>query len=264
MNILEQILQTKKEEVSLLKQKYSRSSFEQMEFFHKCNLKLSEKLTKQKHLSIIAEIKKASPSKGIIRKDFNHLAIAETYLKHEIDTISILTDEKYFAGNIEYLQDIARISNAPLLRKEFIVDEFQIHESKAFGADVILLIAEALSKTQIKDFTQAAQEIGLEVLLEIHSAEQICKIDFDTNKIIGINNRDLQTFSVDINTTLNLKKLLPTDSMIISESGISTKADIELLKSNNINGILIGEHLMCSANLENQLSQLKEWCRFEN
>jgi indole-3-glycerol phosphate synthase len=156
------------------------------------------------------------------------------------------------------------MSNIPLLRKDFIIDELQIFQSKAFGADVILLIAEELSKSQIKDFTQIASKIGLEVLLEIHSEDQLNKIDFDTNKIIGINNRDLTTFNVDIYTTLKLKKLLPIDISIISESGISSSENIQLLKTNHIDGVLVGEYFMKSMNLEYELAQFKKWCKIEN
>jgi indole-3-glycerol phosphate synthase len=260
MDILQEILETKTDEVKSLKRKYSISSFEEMEFFHKENLGLNNILETNNHLSIIAEIKKASPSKGIIRKDFNHLQIVETYIKHGVDAISVLTDEKYFAGKIEYLQQIALIKTLPLLRKDFIIDEFQIFESKAFGADLILLISEALSKSQIKEYTQAAYEIGLEVLLEIHSVDELKKIDFDSNKIIGINNRDLKTFKVDINTTLQLKQFLPSDVLIISESGISNKKDIDTLRTKKVNGILVGEHLMKSEDIDFELTKLKQWC----
>ncbi len=263
MNILNEILETKKDEVRSLNKKYSISSFEGMEFFNEPNFGFKKNLEANNHLSLIAEIKKASPSKGVIRKDFNHLRIAEIYMKHSVEAISVLTDEKYFAGKIEYLQQIASIKNLPLLRKDFIVDEFQIFESKAFGADLILLISEVLTKSQIKDYTQTASEIGLEVLLETHSADEIRKIDFDLNKLIGINNRDLKNFNVDINTTINLKKLLPSNIHVISESGISLKSDIELLKANRVNGILIGEHLMRSENLDSELIRLKEWCASE-
>jgi indole-3-glycerol phosphate synthase len=264
MNILDKILETKKEEVLLLKQKYSISSFESMEHFKKSTLKLSIKLKDNSRISIIAELKKASPSKGILIDKFNHLEIANVYLNNEVDAISILTDEKYFSGNIEYLSDIANISTAPLLRKDFIIDEFQIFEAKANGADLVLLIAEALSKVQLNDLSQIAAELDLEVLLEIHSSEQIDKIDFDANRIIGINNRDLNSFSVDLKTTAELKKLLPKEVYTISESGINKKEDIDYLKCSNINGILVGEHLMISKNINYQLSELKSWCQYEN
>ncbi|HCY76262.1 MAG TPA: indole-3-glycerol phosphate synthase TrpC [Ignavibacteriales bacterium] len=263
MNILKQILETKHDEIQFLKKKYSISSFREMEFFNKEVIRIRNLDNHNNNISIIAEIKKASPSKGIIRNDFNHLQIAESYMNCAVEAISILTDEKYFSGNIGYLEQIAQIKNLPLLRKDFIVDEFQIFESKAFGADYILLIAEVLSKTEIKELTLSARAIGLDVLLEIHSSEEIEKIDFDLNKIVGINNRDLKTFNVDIKTTVNLKKLLPSEIFVISESGISTQNDIEILKSNNINGILVGEHLMKSGNVEHELNKLKKWCAGE-
>jgi indole-3-glycerol phosphate synthase len=264
MNILNEILETKKEEVRSLRKKYSQSSFEEMEFFNTVKFGFKNILEMNNNLSLIAEIKKASPSKGIIRNDFNHLKIAETYMKHGVEAISVLTDEKYFSGKIEFLKEIASIKNLPLLRKDFIIDEFQILESKAFGADLILLISEALTKSQIKDFSQAAYEIGLEVLLEIHSAEEIDKIDFNINSIIGINNRDLKTFDVDINTTLELKQILPSDVLVISESGISNKKDIDTLRTNKINCILVGEHFMKSDDLDFELTQLNQWCAGES
>lgn len=264
MNFLQNILGFKKEEIRALKKTYTFSSFMDMEFYTKKNYSLNNKLGANDHIAIIAEIKKSSPSKGILKNDFNHLSIADVYLKYDVDTISIVTDKKFFNGNIKFLADISRISDIPLLRKDFIIDEFQIFESKAFGADVILLISEILTQDQIRDYSQVAFEIGLEVLLEIHSEAQIPKIDFELNKIIGINNRNLETFNVDINTTLSLKKLLPNNIFIISESGISKQTDIELLKQANISGILIGEHLMRCDNLNLELSQLKDWCKIEN
>lgn len=264
MNILDKILETKKEEVLKLKKKYSFSSFESMKYFSKNTIKLSERLKDNSHISIIAEIKKASPSKGILIDKFNHLDIAEKYLQNKADAISVLTDEKYFMGTINFLSDIAGISTVPLLRKDFIIDEYQIFEAKANGADLVLLIAEALSKNQIKDLSQAASKLGLEVLLEIHSDDQIDKIDFYINNIIGINNRDLKTFAVDLITTSEIKKLLPTDIYVISESGINKKEDIDYLKNSNVNGILVGEHLMRSINIGNQLKELKSWCNYES
>jgi indole-3-glycerol phosphate synthase len=264
MNILNEILESKKEEVKSLKKKYSQSSFGGMEFFNTVKYGFKNILEMNNNLSLIAEIKKASPSKGIIRNDFNHLKIAEIYMKHSVEAISVLTDEKYFSGKIEFLQQVASIKNLPLLRKDFIIDEFQILESKAFGADLILLISESLTKSQIKDFSQTAYEIGLEVLLEIHSAEEIDKFDFNINPIIGINNRDLKTFKVDINTTLRLKQVLPSDVLVISESGISNKKDIDTLRTKNVNGILVGEHLMKSDDLDFELTQLKKWCTGES
>ena len=173
MTILDEILEVKKKEVSDLKKYYSLSSFTEMEFFESWRPSFAESLNKNNIVSIIAEIKKASPSKGLIREDFDHIAIAKTYFQNGVDAVSVLTDVNFFKGKIEYLRDIAKFKSAPLLRKDFIIDEYQIFESKAFGADLILLISEVLSKNQIAELTKAAYEIGLEVLLELHSEEQL-------------------------------------------------------------------------------------------
>ncbi len=260
MNILDQIVEVKKEEVKKLKQKYSLNSFKEMEYFELESLSFYEKVSQNQNISIIAEIKKASPSKGIIREDFNHLKIAETYFKYGADAVSILTDENFFKGSIDYLKEIALIKEVPLLRKDFIIDEYQVFQSRGAGADIILLICEILSKAQINELTNAANEIGLEVLLEIHSRKQLEKIDFSITPVLGVNNRNLDDFSVDLNTTLNLSSLIPQETILVSESGISKKDDIEFLTKANIDAILVGEHLMASKNIEDKLKELKEWC----
>ena len=266
MNFLNQILEVKKEEVKKLKNKYSLSSFTDMEFFDNKTLNFTEKVNANKpnSLSIIAEIKKASPSKGIIREDFNHLRIAEAYLKNNVDAISVLTDEKFFQGNISFLSDIAGIKEAPLLRKDFIIDEIQVFEAKAHGADLILLICEALSKNQIHELSSAAKELELEVLLELHSENQISKIDFNLNKIIGVNNRNLEDFEVSLETTKNISEKLPEEIILVSESGINKKDDINYLKDADTNVILVGEHLMRSNDISESIKQLKEWCKVES
>ena len=263
-NILEEILEVKKEEVKILHRDYSLSRFNDSEFYSRERLSLYESVKDDKNISIIAEIKKASPSKGIIREDFNHLQIADIYLNNEVNAISILTDINFFQGNINYLRDIAKIKSAPLLRKDFIIDEYQVIEAKSNGADAILLISEALSASQINELSHAAFETDLEVLLELHSGEQLSKIDFSLNKIIGINNRDLTTFYVDLKTTLSIAENIPDDIALISESGISRQDDLERLKDSPVDGILVGEHLMKSPNITDSIKQLKEWCYREN
>ncbi|MEJ2615139.1 MAG: indole-3-glycerol phosphate synthase TrpC [Ignavibacteriaceae bacterium] len=260
MNILEQIVEVKKEEVKKLKQKYSLNSFKEMEFFGSKSLEFSGRARSNQNISIISEIKKASPSKGIIREDFNHLKIAEIYFKCGTDAVSILTDEKFFKGNIEFLKDIASIKETPLLRKDFIIDEFQVFQSKGNGADIILLISEILSKSQINELSHAAKEAGLEVLLELHSEKQLNKIDFGINKILGVNNRNLEDFSIDLNTTLNLSRLIPDDIILVAESGIKKKEDINYLSQADIDAILVGEHLMTAKSIEEKFTELKNWC----
>lgn len=260
MSILNEILEVKKEEVKKLKAEFSLSRFKDSLFFDKKKLDFFNALSNKNEISIIAEIKKASPSKGIIKNDFNHLKIAETYFNNDVDAVSILTDVNFFKGSIQYLNDIALIKTIPLLRKDFIIDEYQVFEAKSNGADAVLLIAEALSQSQINDLTSAAIEIDLDVLLELHNKEEINKIDFSLNNIIGINNRDLKSFSVSLDTTLNISDELPGNVIIVSESGISTKHDIEILKESKTNAVLVGEHFMASESPEDEIKRFKEWC----
>jgi indole-3-glycerol phosphate synthase len=261
MSILSEILEVKKEEVAKLKQRYTLSQFADSEFFDKKALSLRSALSKKTDIGILAEIKKTSPSKGLIREDFNHMDIAHIYFEQEVDAVSILTDQIFFQGDISYLQEIARIKSAPLLRKDFIIHEYQIFEAKSNGADIVLLIAEALSKTQIQELTCAADEIGIETLLEFHSENQLEKIDFDRNELLGINNRNLDDFSTDLNSTVNISRILPANVTLISESGIQEEKDIGILRQTPTAAILVGEHLMSAADIGESLQELKKWCR---
>lgn len=264
MNILEEIVQVKKNEVSELKKKYSRKSFEDSQFFYKNDFSFEKEISKIGQINLIAEVKKASPSKGFLRSNFNHKEISKIYFNNSVAAVSILTDEKFFQGNISCLNEIAINKKVPLLRKEFIIDEIQIFEAKANGADAILLIAEILSSEQIKEFTNAAKEIKLDVLLEIHSAKQLDKIDFSLNNIVGINNRNLETFSVDIDTTFKIKSLIPNDVIIVSESGIHSPEDVQKLKAQNINAVLVGEHFMVAKDIDKAIKEFMNWCKYEN
>jgi indole-3-glycerol phosphate synthase len=264
MTILDEINEVKKEEVKKLRQNYSLSRFKDSEFFTKPKISFYNALNNSDRISIIAEIKKASPSKGIIKEDFNHLNIADIYLENKVDAISVLTDVNFFKGDITYLYDIAMIKTVPLLRKDFIIDEYQIFEAKENGADAILLIAESLSSNQVNELTLAANETDLEVLLELHSIEEFQKINFKQNQIIGINNRDLKTFKVDLNTTKEIGELIPNENLLIAESGIKTKEDLEFIKQTKAKAVLVGEHLMASQNIRNAVKELKEWCFYES
>ena len=264
MTILEEINEVKTEEIKLLRKEFTISRFKDSEFFSRSRLSFYNTLNIKDRISIISEIKKASPSKGIIREDFNHMQIADIYMENEVDVISVLTDVNFFKGSIRFLKDIAKIKTVPLLRKDFIVDEYQIFEAKANGADVILLIAESLSKNQINELTAAAKETDLEVLLELHSFEELKKINFEQNKVIGINNRDLKTFNVNLNKTKELGDLIPKENLLVSESGIKTQKDIDFIKTTKAQSILVGEHLMASKNIADTLRGLKEWCYYES
>lgn len=264
MNFLQKILEVKKEEVATLHRNFTRESFRSSEMFAKKKLSLESAISDKAKISIIAEIKKASPSKGILKENFNHFEIAKCYMSYGADAISVLTDKQFFQGNISFLKDIAEMKTVPLLRKDFIVDEFQILEAKANGADAVLLIAEALSAQQINELTIATEENDLEVLLELHSEKQLDKIDFTRNKIIGINNRDLETFKVGIATTERIAQQLPADVIVVSESGISTESAIDQLKKMGVSAVLVGEHFMKSDNIEMALEEFTKWCKNES
>lgn len=196
------------------------------------------------NMFLIAEIKKASPSKGIIREDFNPIEIAKIYEKSGASALSVLTDEKYFQGHLNYLVDVHREVSLPLLRKEFIIDPYQIEEAHFAGASAILLIAGVLNLSEIKDFYQQAEELNLSSLVEVHNEEEL-EIALKANaKIIGINNRDLKTFKTDLKHTEKLLKYLDKDKIIISESGINHHEDIKYLQSIGVHGVLIGEAFM--------------------
>ena len=264
MNFLENIIEIKKQEVADLKCNFSISSFSDFEFYSQSTLSFSSSLQKEDRIAVIAEIKKASPSKGILKENFNHLEISHIYLESKVDAISILTDEKFFQGNINLLKEIAQIKTAPLLRKDFIIDEIQIHQAKAFGADAVLLICEVLDSSAIVDLTLCAKSIGLDILLELHSENQLEKIDQDINKIIGVNNRNLETFEVNLETSINLKKYFNDNVIFVSESGITNQDDISELKTINTNAVLVGEHFMRKEDIGSAIQEFKLWCRRES
>lgn len=262
MSFLSDILEVKREEVKRLKAKRTLSSFNNEEFFAVPVMSLKKAICRKDRFGIISEIKKASPSKGILKYDFNHMKLAETYFKCRTDAISVLTDKYFFQGDIKFIYDIAKIKPSPILRKDFIIDECQVLEAKAYGSDAILLIAEVLTASQINELSHAAVECGLEVLLELHSEPELSKINFQLNDLIGINNRNLETFNVDLNTTRNLSDKIPDNIIKTSESGILTKEGINKLKETNINAVLVGEYFMKSTDIENDFIKLKEWCSY--
>jgi indole-3-glycerol phosphate synthase len=200
---------------------------------------------------LIAEVKKASPSKGIIRKEFNPVDIARTYSSNGAAAISVLTDEKYFMGSLDYLKDIRKSLDqpVPLLRKDFILDEYQVYEARAAGADAVLLIVAILESKKLAELLDLSHQLGMKCLVETHD-EYECEVAVNSgSRIIGINNRDLKTFTVDIDTTGRLRQLIPSDRVVVSESGIKNLNDIERLKGWNIDAVLIGESLMASDNI---------------
>jgi indole-3-glycerol phosphate synthase len=263
-NILDDIIAEKREEVQ---QRQAQTSLEQLRARivekPKCR-NFYKAVTKHqpRGLNVIAEVKKASPSAGVIRTDFDPVAIARTYEQCGADAISVLTDEKYFQGRLEYLEQVKEAVSLPVLRKDFIIDIWQVYESRAAGADAILLIAEALRPGDLIDLMIAAAELGLTVLLEVHEADTLLAvrslIGFPKKgySILGINNRDLTTMNVDIRTTARLASLLDDDCELVSESGIKTRDDVRKLKSFGIRAVLIGQTLCEHPNIEEKFREL--------
>lgn len=205
---------------------------------------------------LIAEIKKASPSKGIIREDFNPQGIAWIYEEAGASAISVLTEEKYFLGNIEYLSQVRNVVKIPILRKDFIIDHYQIYEARAFGADAVLLIASILDKTQIDEYLGNAKDLNMDAIVEVHDKKELEKALQTGADIIGINNRDLMTFKIDIGTTYRLKDEIPKDKVIVSESGINNRYDIVQMQKAGVDAVLIGTALMREEDIAKKIREL--------
>ena len=207
-------------------------------------------------IRLIAEVKKASPSKGVIREDFDPVAIAHVYEKAGASCLSVLTEKKFFQGDLAYLGLIRAAVKLPLLRKDFIIDEYQIFEARAAGADAILLIAACLDKQQMQDYLGTAAGLGLDVLVESHTYRELDKSLQAGALLVGINNRDLQTFTVSLQTTLDLLKDIPDDRTVVSESGIRTRDDVLKLRQAGVDAILVGESLMREKDIGKKVKEL--------
>jgi indole-3-glycerol phosphate synthase len=197
-----------------------------------------------KDQAIIAEIKKASPSAGIISENFNPIEKAKEYEAFGASALSILTEEDFFQGSNQFLMDVKAITKLPIIRKDFMIDEYQIYEAKLMGADCILLIASVLSDNEITQFTDIAETLELDYLIEVHDEDELRRVEHFENAMIGVNNRNLKTFEVDLSNSINLKKLFKGDNLFIAESGIKNQDDIDELKNHDIHAFLIGESLM--------------------
>lgn len=251
-SILKRIGEHKRQEVELAKQKIPLNSMNladappTRDFI--ANLKKGNP-------AIIAEIKKASPSKGLIRADFDVAAIAKIYEQHGASCLSVLTDIHFFQGDPGYLALAKNNSTLPVLRKDFIIDSYQIHESRALGADCILLIVGMLEDNQLNDYCQLAQELNMAVLVESHTIEEFQRALQLPTPLMGVNNRSLHTFDTDIRNSLSLAKHLPANKILIAESGIDSHAEIELMQRHGINTFLIGESLMRAEDIGAKLSE---------
>ena len=218
---------------------------------------------KDKPLNLIAEVKKASPSAGVIRADFDPVAIAKAYAANGAAALSVLTDEKYFQGKLEYVQLVRDAVKLPVLRKDFIVDPYQVYETRACGADAMLLIAECLEMSQLMDLQILATELNLTVLIEVHDLENLIRVrdrligfPHKSYSLLGINNRDLRTFKTDLGTTLRLAELVEDRDVLVSESGIATPDDIRKLSEAGVRAVLVGETLMKSPDIGGAVNAL--------
>lgn len=263
--ILDQIVETKRQEVA---QRQARVPLEQLKenistvgrprnFFQAVTQKPA------KAMNVIAEVKKASPSAGVIKADFDPVDIAKRYAEAGADALSVLTDEKYFHGKLEYIQAVREAVKLPVLRKDFIIDPYQIYESRAAGADAILLIAECLETSQMIDLQILATELNLTCLIEVHNMDNLMRVrdhvigfPHRSYSLLGINNRDLRTFKVDLGNTLRLAELVEDRSVLVSESGIQNREDVKKLHSAGVRAVLIGETLMRSNDPTSKMREL--------
>lgn len=255
-DILAQIVERTTSDLAKRKREISLRELESMELYDVERRDFLSALVQKNCVSIIAEVKKASPSKGIIRSDFDPLKIAEQYIINGAHAISVLTDEPFFKGSLTYLEQISKISSVPLLRKDFIVEPFQIKEAKAYGADAVLLIATMYNGTQLTELLSATKEFGLQALVECYHEEELNLLDWDLVDIVGVNNRNLSTFEVDLHRGVSLLSNAPNHVVKVSESGLHKPEDILYLLEHDVHSALIGEHFMRQSNIGNALKEL--------
>ncbi len=259
--ILDTIVEKKREEIKVLKKNGIQLPAKFREKIIPPSRGFREALVRFEDVAIIAEAKKASPSKGVICPDFDIEKIVCSYEQEGAQAISVLTDQDFFQGSLEYLVLARERVSLPILRKDFIIDELQIREASVYGADAILLIAAILDEQQIRDYLRYAKELQMDVLVEVHNEaelEKTLKTDCD---LVGINNRNLKDFSIDIETTFRLQKMIPQDIPVVSESGLSSSRDLERLKHHNIAAALIGESLMRGSGQGTTLAALRHYSK---
>jgi indole-3-glycerol phosphate synthase len=259
--ILDKIAEYKRQEVALAKGRRSLASLQrgvgELEDQPRGFLRALRATTESGWTAVIAEVKKGSPSRGVIRKDFDPLAIAEIYQENGASCLSVLTDEHFFMGHLMYLGQIREVVNLPLLRKDFICDPYQIYEARVAGADAILLIAAMLDTGQLAEYNALAAELQLDVLLEVHDEAELEMALGTGCELIGINNRNLQTFVTDLTTTERLMPIIPSDRYVVAESGIACRADILRLQRAGAQGFLVGESLMREGDIAHKLRELQ-------
>ncbi|MDZ4816735.1 MAG: indole-3-glycerol phosphate synthase TrpC [Verrucomicrobiota bacterium] len=257
MSVLDKILDYKRGFVESSKQRISPASMRTLAEKAPATASFAQALvTADQSVALIAEIKKASPSAGLIRADFDHLQIARDYYRAGANAISVLTDEAFFQGSLKFLEDVHKEVPLPLLRKDFTIDEYQVYEAKAFGASAVLLIVAALNPKEIVAFQKIAHDIGLDALVEVHDAHEL-KVALDCgSQIIGVNNRNLGTLHIDLAVSETLCPQIPQGIIRVGESGIYFQKDVERLRHAGVNAILVGESIMKSGDIPQQIGEL--------
>lgn len=256
-NILDSIVANKQVEVARARNSVPQSELELRVAGLPPVRDFAQALTSPGEVAVIAEVKKASPSAGVIRADFDPVAIARSYEQHGAAAISVLTDETFFQGCLDYLTAVRRAVRCPVLRKDFILDRYQLLEARVAGADAVLLIAECLPGDRLAALQRQAVELGLETLIELHDADQLPRVLAAGGRVIGINNRDLRTFTTRLEQTLELLPFIPQDRIVVSESGIASHADLERLGRAGVRAVLVGESLMRAADIGAALEHLR-------
>jgi indole-3-glycerol phosphate synthase len=256
--ILDEIVQNSRIELEIRKNEIPLEKIQRLALEHPCPLILAEALNGTS-IRLIAEVKKASPSRGVICPNFNPVDIARIYAQNHASAISVLTDTKYFQGSLEYLSHIdcaLGYIRPPLLRKDFIFDPYQVYESRAYGADALLLIVAVLKYKELEALLDLSHRLNMMCLVEVHNEDEVDLAVRSGAGIIGINNRDLTTFKVDFQTTERLRSLIPGDRIVVSESGIKTRSDMEKLQRLGVSAALVGESLITSGNIASKIGEL--------
>ena len=256
MSILAKIIEEKRREVDRSQKDLPLGALKKTAESKYIKSMFKKNVGRKGHINLIAEIKKSSPSRGVIRMDCDPVRIALTYQAAGASAISVLTDERFFDGKLEYLKMVKERVTIPILRKDFVIDEYQIYETAANGADAILLIAHILTQEELNRYLALVKELGMDALVEVNNEEDIEKALASSASIIGINNRDLSNFDVDLNTTQRLIRLIPESKVIVSESGIQSYEQVMFLKSLGVNAVLIGETFMRCENIGDKVREL--------
>lgn len=258
-DVLKEVIQKKKEKILLSKQQFPEKDLKARVADLAPARPFIQAITKRGQISLIAEIKKASPSCGTIRENFNLAEIVNAYKEAGVQAISVLSEEDYFQGNISYINEAKALIDVPILRKDFILEPYQVYESRFYGADAVLLIADLLTREQLSEMMQLAQSLGMDYLVEAHTEKELRKILNLKAQNIGINNRDLHTLDVDFKTTEKLYPLIPKDKAVVVESGIKNRQDVLFLKILGVNAVLVGETFMQAADIKKKVEEIMGW-----